>query len=232
MATFLDLAKQVAAESGTVTDGKLTTVTGQTGRLGNIVRWTNRAWRNIQTAHADWLWMRSTFAGSTVAGTRDYSGSDLGVATRFGDFVYTGGEEENRYSIYRTATGPADERPLVYRSYDHFYTHFMRGVQTEDYPRFFTIMPDGRLALHPIPNAVYTVRGPYRKDVQNLTADGDVPEMPGRYHDVIADLAMEFLATFDEAAMQFPLVKLRKIQGFSELERDQLPKITFGGTFA
>jgi len=232
MSTFLQLCQTVGSESGTITDGKLTTVSGQTGRLAKVVRWTNRAWRNIQTAHAGWLWMRSDFTGGTSEDTRTYSGSDLGVSSRFGEFIYSGREDEGRYSIYKSATGVSDERPLIYRPYDYFYAVLMRGTQTSGYPRYFTITPDNKLALHPIPDGEYKVKGPYRKDVQDLASDSDEPEMPARYHDIIVDLALEFLTTFDEAPFQYPLVKLRRIAGFSELERDQLPKITLGGPLA
>lgn len=233
MATYLALAQKVASESGVSSDGtNLSAVTGQTGRRAKIVRWTNDAWRSIQNAHTQWLWMRSTFSGSTVADTRGYSGSDLGVASRFGDFLYTGNEDENRYSIYLTATGVSDEGPLYYRDYDFFWSTLMRGTQTSDRPQYFTIDPAGDLLLHPIPDAVYTVKGPYRKDVQELSADGDIPEMPTRFHDLIMDVALEMLALNDEAAAQFPLYRLRKIARFSELERDQLPRIRLAGALA
>lgn len=225
MATFLQLCQRVASDSGTVNGAFPTTVVGQTGRLGKIVRWTNEAWRSVQNAHAGWRWMRSDFSGSTVSGTRSYSGSDLGVSSRFGEFVYSGYEDEQRFSIYLTATGVSDEGVLLFRDYEWFYTHCMRGTQTNDRPIYFTITPDNKLALHPIPDAVYTVRGPYRKDVQDLAVDADVPEMPARFHELIVDVALMSLGTHDEAPQQLQLWQLRKFGRFNDLERDQLPRM-------
>lgn len=232
MATYLALCQQLASDSGTLGDGTaLTAVTGQTGRKAKMVGWVNRAWRSIQNAHPAWRWMRSEFSGSTVSGTRAYSGSDLGVASRFGDFICSG-EGEQRFSIYLTATGVADEGRLFFKDYDWFYTNCMRGSQTNSRPAYFTITPDGELALHPIPDAAYTVRGPYRKDVQELTADGDIPEMPVRYHDLIVDVAMMMLQGHDEALNQIPLTRLRMLPRFAELEHDQLPRIRLAGPLA
>jgi hypothetical protein len=230
MSTFLALCQRVASESGTINGTFPTTVTAQTGRLAKVVRWTNDAWRSIQNAHGEWRWMRSDFSGPTVAGTRSYSGSDFSL-TRLGEWMCRG-EDEDRYSIYLTATGVADERPLIFVEYDTFFTTFMRGTQTNDYPTHFTITPDNKIALHPIPDAVYTVRGPYRKSPQELTADADEPEMPARFHHLIADLALDYLGTHDEAVLQIPLWRLRRMAGFSDLERDQLPRITLAGALA
>lgn len=234
MATFLQLAQKIASESGTIEGTLPTTVTGQTKRLGKIVRWTNDAWRAIQNAHASWKWMRSDFSGSTVAAQRLYTGAQMGISTRFAEWINTGNADtETRYSSYLAATGVADEGQLQFVDWDTFYSRCMRGTQTNGRPIFFSVSPDNQLALHPIPDAVYTIRGPYRKDVQDLTADGDIPEMPVRFHDVIMDVALASMLTIhDEAQAQIGLYRLRQIGRFCELERDQLPRITMGPALA
>lgn len=231
MATFLDLSQRAASESGTVNGAFPSTVVGQTGRLGKIVRWTNDAWRSIQNAHGSWRWMQSDFTSTAIAsGTRAYSASALSI-TRFGEFPIRD-DLEDRYSIYLTATGVSDERPLQFMDYEAFYTTAMRGTQTNGYPIWFTVTPANEIALHPIPDASYTLRGPYRKSPQELAADDDEPEMPGRFHYLIVDAALEFLAIHDEAAFQLPLWKLRKLRGFTDLERDQLPRMRFAPPLA
>lgn len=234
MATFLALAQKLASESGTIEGTLPTTVTGQTKRLGKIVRWVNDAWRSIQNAHASWRWMRSDFSGPTVASQRLYTGAQMGVSSRFAEWICTGNSEtEHRYSCYLTATGVSDEGPLQFVDWDTFWSVCMRGTQTNGRPILFSVSPDNQLALHPIPDAVYTVRGPYRKDVQELTADGDIPEMPVRFHDLIVDVALaNMLTVHDEAQAQIGLYRLRQIGRFCELERDQLPRITMGATLA
>jgi len=229
MATFLQLCQYVAADSGTISgESQPSTVVGQTGRLGKIVRWTNEAWRSIQNAHGEWRWMRSDFSGPTVSGTRSYAGSDWSL-TRHAEWVHDHTGNENRFSIYLTATGVSDEGPLAFRDYDWFYANCMRGTQTNGRPVYFSVTPDNKLALHPIPDAVYTVRGPYRKTPQDLTANSDEPEMPARFHDLIRDVALMALGTYDEAIQQIPLWRMQKIERFNHLERDQLPRVNIPG---
>lgn len=234
MATFLALCQQVASDSGTI-DGNSTlptAVIGQTGRLAKIVRWTNQAWRSIQNAHGSWRWMQAEFSSGNVAsGTRAYSGSDLGL-TRHAEWAYSGRADENRFTLYPTADGVAQEGQLEFVDYRDFYTRFMRGPQTNARPTYFTINPENKIALHPIPDAAYTIRGIYRKTPQDLTANDDEPEMPARFHDLIVDAALVSLGIYDEAVAQIPLWRLRQIVRFSELETDQLPRITLAGALA
>lgn len=240
MSTFLELAQQVASESGTMSGTVPNAVTGQTGRLAKIVRWTNQAYRSIQNAHAQWRWLQGRFSGPTVAGQQGYAGTDFtdvdsaATITRFAEWVYTGDEREDRFSLYDPSIGAADETILRFLTWDDFYALRMRGaVSTEqDRPGFFTIAPTNKLLLSKLPDKVYTVRGQYRKSPQELAADGDIPEMPTRFHDLIVDVALEYLGTSDEAVVQIPLWRLRKFQKFSELERDQLPTIRLAGPLA
>lgn len=235
MSTYLQLAQKLASESGTVDKPttQLTTVVGATRRLAKVVRWTNDAWRSIQNAHAAWRWMQGEFSGQTVNGQRRYTATQLSIASRFGEWVCRG-QDEDRWHCYLTATGVSDEGTLRYVPWDTFFGRLMRGTQTNGKPTYFSIAPDNQIALHPIPDAAYTITGPYRKDVQELTVDGDIPEMPTRFHDLIVDVAMGMLTLHDEAQVQLPLYRLRQMGRFSELERDQLPGVTIGamGTFA
>lgn len=229
MATFLNLVQKVARESGTVSGVQPATVVGQTGRLAKIVAWTNDAYRQIQNAHGTWNWMQGEFSGETEAGTPAYN-SQL---ARFAEYVSIG-EGENRYSLYDPDIGRSSEGQLHFMDYRSFYTTQLRGAQAERQgkPRIFSIDQAGSLYLSPTPDKVYTIRGPYRKDVQELDEDTDVPEMPSRFHDLIVNGAIVMLTTHDEAAPTLTLYQLRQMRGFSQLERDQLPRISFGGPLA
>ncbi len=238
MATFLQLAQKLASDSGTVAGGGPTTVVGQTGRLGKIVRWTNEAWRSVQNAHNAWRWMRGEFEGTTIVSQVRYNGTEFddvetsAPITRFAEWVYTGEGDEDRFSLYDPLIGVADERQLSYLDWDTFYTTKLRGVQTAGKPRYFAVSPSSQLCLSPAPDTSYIVRGLYRKDVQNLELDDDVPEMPTRFHDLIVDIGLLLLGTHDESATQLPLWRLQRLARFCELERDQLPIIRFPGPLA
>lgn len=234
MATFLALAQKLASESGTVQSASSpVAVTGQTGRLGKIVRWTNDAWRSIQNAHGAWRWLQAEFSGSTIDGQQRYTSAQMSIASRFGEWVCRGNEED-RYSIYDPAVGVTGESELRFIHWDDFYRAYVKGDQSsETRPSRFSIAPDNQICFHPIPDKVYTVRGPYRKDVQEMTADGDIPEMPVRFHDLIVETALEFyLDPHDEALALIPAHRLRRLPRFSELERDQLPPIRLAGALA
>lgn len=241
MSTYLELCQQVASESGTVSGTYPTAVTGQTGRLAKIVRWTNQAWRSIQNAHAEWRWMQSQFSGSLADGTQAYAATsfdDVGTGssiTRFAEWIYDGSGLEARFSVYDPSVGVSDETILHYLDWNDFYRLRMRGAVSteEDRPAFFTIQPaDNKLYVSKIPDKTYTIRGLYRKSPQELSADGDTPEMPARFHDLIVDIAVEYLDTHDEGGQRIPLLRLRRFEKFNQLERDQLPKVRLAGTFA
>lgn len=206
--TFLQLCQRVAQESGTVA-GSLqpSTVIGQTGRLAKFVNWTASAWSDIQLRRSDWLWMEGEFSGETASGTATYApgGAEFNL-TRFGEWKprrYAGGDSD--ITIYLTASGVSDERALLWLPYETFRRQYLRGGASlvTGYPAYVTIDPAQNLRLHPIPNGAYTVRGRYHKSPQVLAADADVPEMPAKFHQLIAWEALtKFIGPDDEATPQ------------------------------
>jgi hypothetical protein len=230
MATFLDLVQRVATESGTVTgSGQPPTVTNQTGRLSQFVNWTNRAWRHIQNHRSHWLWMRDEFSGSTIAGQARYAGSDFGLP-RFAAWDVT----SDALTIYKTSEGQAGEGALGYVAWPDFYTTYLRGESAtrQGKPVRFSVTPQNALALWPVPDADYTVRGLYRKTPQDLVLSNDVPEMPARFHDAIMYRALTLLSEADESMTQLPLWQIEYMRIINDLERDQLPQTTLAGAFA
>lgn len=230
MATFLKLVQKVARESGTVSGVLPATVAGQTGRLAKIVHWTNDAYRDIQNAHRAWNWLQGEFSANTVAGSRSYSPA----IPRFAEFTCSGDYREDRFSLFDPTEGRQNEGQLRFVEYPDFYRTHLRGhaATQQGRPAAFTISPGGALLLSPTPDKTYTVRGPYRRDVQELEDDGDVPEMPARFHDMIVAGALVLLGTHDEAAPTLSLYQLRQLRMFSQLERDQLPRISLAEPLA
>lgn len=66
-------------------------------------------------------------------------------------------------------------------------------------PCYFAIKPDGKLSLHPIPDAVYTLTIPYRKIEQRLVAETTVPELPVKFHPLIVYFAMVHYGASNES---------------------------------
>lgn len=228
MATFLELCKKVAQDSNTIEPSQITTVVDQTGRPALIVKWVGDAWRALQNAHANWRWMSGEFEGSTIINQARYAGSDFNL-TRFAEWTYTGESDEDRFSLYDPSIGVSDEGQILYLQWDEWYRRYTRGSQTAAKPNFFTVSPGNDLCLGPTPDAVYTVRGLYRKSPQELAADNDTPEMPTRFHDLIVDMALLRVGTHEESVQQFQLWQMRQFELFRQLERDQLPRVRLAG---
>jgi hypothetical protein len=224
---FLQLAQKVALESGTVPgDGQPVTVFNQTGRLAAIVRWTADAWLAIQNHRQDWRWMRGEFTSALSTGQSLYPPAILGIAD-FADWTMREARpESNTLVIHDPAVGLADEGRLIQLDYETFYHTQRLGPPTLGRPRFFAVTPGNELAFSPVPDKDYLIRGMYRKAPQVLQADADVPHMPARFHDLIVYRALVSLGTHDESMGQLPIWMSEVTRRMSELERDQLPKVT------
>lgn len=197
--TFLELARKAAQESGTVgASAQPVTVAGQTGRLGKITGWTADAWGDIQRSRRGWLWMQGEWTGATFSGVSAYTGAQLG-ATRWAEWSI-------RDDVFLRAAGEDTEDRLTYQKWDFLREarRYGSGIGDPARPIEWGVHPDGRLLLWPTPDAAYTLRGVYRRGHQRLVADGDVPEMPEDYHDLIWLGALAKIALFDEAAQIAP----------------------------
>lgn len=220
MATFLELARKVARESGTVTGNLPLSVTGQDGRLGKIVYWTADAWRQIQNRHNAWLWMRDEYQDTLSAGAAVYTAASFNL-TRWAAWV----ADHESTTIYDQALGVVDERPLLFMPWGQYRRSYQRGLQQQNRPRHYSISPAGEICFGPTPDAAYVVRGEYRLAPQELVDNDDVPEMPARFHDLIAHLGLLLLAEHDEAGMHMVAAMRRYRELLNELQRDQLPRM-------
>lgn len=233
MSTFLELCRGVARESGTMTGGSssIGSVVDQTGRAALIVKWTDSAWRAIQTHRSTWEWMNAQFEKALTIGKQDYSGADFAL-TRLSRFLAD--NRMRRVTLYDPAIGYADEGYLSYVSYAEFYPTYQVGSNRSSTgkPQIVSINDTGKLVLWPTPDKAYMVRGWYRKTPQTLALDADVPECPEEFHEVIQWRALMFLGQYDESVTQFPFwnVEFRRI--LSLMEREQLPMIQMPGALA
>lgn len=228
MSTYLELCQRAAIESGSVSStGSPAAVTGQTQIiLIKIINWVNQAWTDIQNLHGEWLWMEATKEFDLIANTDCYAtGSVFNAADRFGEYIVRPDLEE--FTMYKTSEGVSDEGALKWIPHYLWKQKYDRGTQTANRPTEWSISPANELCVGVKPDVVYTTRFPYRKSVQVLSANGDTPEMPSRFHDAIWRRALmlghshwesQFLASVNEAEY------LKMIE---RLERDQLPRCEF-----
>lgn len=227
--TFLELARRVAQESGTISgEASPAAVTGQTGRLAKIVNWTRSAWEDIQRTREDWLFMveDGTLATSASVDAYDMIAGQAAWRARREDGVASG------ITIYRTADGASQETDLRWLDWDRFRRAYDFGAQPDAAPIHVSIDPRGRLRLGPTPDGAYTVRFEYTAVPQTLTLGTDVPRMPAQFHMLIVWTALIYLGTDDEATTQLPLWERRRQALFDDLCRAQTPRTKIGGALA
>lgn len=220
---FLQIAQMVARESGTVSGNLPSSVANQTGRLLKIVNWTATSWRQIQNARNAWRWMHDDFQGNLVAGTQRYTGSSFNL-TRLAEWI----THDDTVTVYKSSLGLVDERELPFLPWEHFKRMYTRGVQQQNRPLHYSISPANEFCVGPIPDDAYVVKGEYRKSPQTLVDNGDIPEMPDRFHELIAWEALLLLAEHDEANLHIAVAMRRKRELMDDLERDQLPQLHIG----
>lgn len=235
MGTYLAICQDVARESGVVAaPDSPTTVTGQVGQLRRLVGWVSEAYRRIQLTK-DWRWLQAEFSGETIAGVQEYRADALGITSRFSKWLRTTDDNQNfPVTRYLTSLGRTDEQELIWIEWNDFKRRFLIGsaATSSDPPSFYTIDPTDRLRFYPIPDDIYTIRGEYMKSPQILTSDGDIPEMPEQFHDLIKWRALMLLGKFDEAFELLPYYQIEHDQIDALLQHKQIPAITMGGALA
>lgn len=225
MSTYLEISQKVFREGGGA--GVLpAAVTGQVGRQLKVVNWVADAWSEIQNDESTWLWMRKEFSADLSIGTFKYTAASFDL-TDFSRWV----TDPLSVTMYLTATGVSDEGELNFLPWESWRLKYGRGSQTANRPIEYTITPALEFAVGPKPDLVYTTRGEYFQGNQALAADGDTPNCPAGFHDVITWKALIKLLANDEAPSQ----KIAYIEGLYQplrfaLERDQLAKITIAAS--
>jgi len=225
MATFLELVNKVRREVD-ASGAALAAVTATNAENSRIIGWVQDAWREIQLLHTDWDFMRLDFTANLVNNQGDYTAA----AAPFSLASFRNWKKDS-FRIH--TTGNRDDEAILYFSeYDWFRnTYRFAGMATQQgRPDRFTVAPNRSLQFGLIPTAGWTVRGEYFRNVQELTAAGDIPIMPVEYHDLIFFRAMMIDGEWEWSPEQ----QQRALRGIrrltSELEGDQLPKIYAGVT--
>jgi hypothetical protein len=239
VATFVQLCQIAAAEASLAGPESLVAVENQTGDFADIVRWVRSAWVDIQNRNGGlWLWLNRPFTLQTVASQQAYRWDEAdditGVVVQGTPPTAGAIDRFNRWlledlvrppSIYLTSDGVAGERQLVWMPYELFQRLFLFGPQNAQPPTYISVNEQEEIVLGPAPNDIYTVRGRYARGPQVLAASAEVPEMPARYHDVIAWYALRRYA-FNQVAPEALANAADQIQRYlRQLELSQLPSM-------
>lgn len=223
---FLAIVQRTASKCGA---GAPASVLNQTGNNLRLVNWVNEAWMDIQSAHPDWGWMRTSLTPfATVAGKQTYAPAADLLLTDFGVWA------RDSFRVYQTAQGINSETFLWYIPYDAWRDTYLKGAlrTTTSRPIHVTVTPDKSLAFGPITADGYSIVGDYFKIPTEMAADADIPSLPVQYHLAIVYAAMIKYGNFYSA----PEVIKEGLENFQKLMArmniDRLPDMRMGGSLA
>lgn len=225
-----------------------TAVASQTGQLKQIVTWINQAWTEIQFSQRAWLWMQGEAIGVETVNTGDKEVVLLGASADYDELLpYNSGWRPPYVTMgdsafilmHMVSVGTQDNQEVYIVPWKEFngYYDSDRWGNTQGRPRHCALSPDKKtLRIFPRVSEPYKLQYQYRKKVQTLTADADVPLLPTKYHMLIVYLAhVYYLRTNennrlrnvfgngldDRSVPSSPMVKM-----YNDLCNEQLPTIS------
>jgi hypothetical protein len=200
MSTFLELAQECRSLSGTGGTGPVD-VTTATGIEARIVNYVKNAWIDIQTHPKKWKWMWGDYLAPTPGG------APLQTILNTRDYVLTGVKSVRVKSFrsYLTATGTGDRQRMVWAPWQHFQARYGVVDESANRPIQVTRKPNGDLVLYPKPNDIYSIEFEFFSTAQILALNGDVPNLPSDYHQLIV---YEALKRFGKAEDAPEIIKL------------------------
>ena len=237
--TYLQLSNDLAREAGVSGSASaISAVTSQTGEAARIVNWVRQAHNEIQNKSPFWRWMRSKWTVATTASDDTYAGTDCtdsrlsAAITRFSRWIPIDDNGASNVKIYLTSGGVSGERWMVPLPWNYFTAIYKRGTQNDGPPVHFSIDPQNNLVLGPAPDAVYTVSGEYQMSELNFSADGDTPEFPSQFHDLVWLKGLEKYGLFHAAPECILRWKTEGVRMLRDLEANQLPPVAFAEPLA
>ena len=228
MATFLEICQDLRREARGSGVGP-SSVVGQTGDMADIVAWVQKAWHRIQISKRSWRWMWDEVAIPVSAAQRDYTIAQIGVlvpafAGRWKHWKPDG------FKFYNNTTGVAGERKIPERPFERAYESEWGTVTESAMPRWITVKPDGALRMSHTPELSGVLTAAYYKKPQALAADGDEPEMPEEFHDLIWATALSDFGYAEAASEILARAEERKAELYSRLLADQLEPVELYST--
>lgn len=218
----LELAQTLRSDAGI--SGSDDTTIDPTGEWADVVRWVDRAWKDIQIQHkGTWNWMRKSVQFNTIANQKEYDPTEAPMSlTDFRNWVersfrvYQGGDIGNQLDL------------VHWQSYELFRANYLIGsLATEaSRPNDVVISPSKSIILYPTPeDTSFTVTADYYSKPQVLAADDDEPNMPEEFHELILYRALTFASQVEGATDNYLFSKTEARELYAELMADQLPRM-------
>lgn len=237
--TYLQLANDLAREGGVSgSASSISSTANQTGEALRIVNWVKQAHNEIQSRHANWRWMRSKWTYSITSSNDTFAGTDCTdsrlstTVTRFARWIPYDDAGASNVKIYLTSGGVSGERWFTVIPWAYFVALYRRGTQNSGPPVHCSIDPQNKLVVGPVADATYTLSGEYQMSALEFSADGDTPEFPSRFHDLVWLRALEKYGRYHAAPEALSRSEVEGGRLLRELEQDQLPMISFAEPLA
>lgn len=182
---LLALAQRLHRELGRAGSGPVS-VTSANRSDRSLFDWISDAWTEIQTDGYGWKWMIKSGEGTVTGASQAYSGADLAL-TSFGRFR----SESDDYTVRAyDPTNPTSVWRMKFLPYDRFERQLLDIPPEAAAPQYWSITPEGKLAIAPEPNGTYKVKIGYYSAPTSLSADTDEPNMPSEFHMAVVWRAM------------------------------------------
>lgn len=177
---YLELCQQVNLEvSGT--SAVPLAVTGQSGRLANIVNWVAQEYRTIEMLSESWTFRQVTGIEKSL-NTSNYS---YGITTAFAISNLLKLDETMLY-LYDSSIGKSDKSKLEFLNYRTFMERFRDPAGSTGRPKFCTVDPSGNVLFDVTPDiSTYVFVFDYVRKANTLSANEDVPAFEEEFHPVI-----------------------------------------------
>jgi hypothetical protein len=216
--TYLELCKELVSELGIAGGTGPTTVTGQTGLLGNACRWIRQANNDINVQWKNWRFLWTEYNGMVQAGIQSppVPGTPAGVKVRQWD----------RSSVYlnKYTNSPVQ---LEFVPWPVFRAQYGFGVPTAGQPAVFSVRPDNTLIMDRPTDAIYSITGEFWRRATLLAVDNDVPDMPDEYHRLIVCTAAVKYANKEDAPEVISGMEAEMFAMMFKLQSDQLDAFEF-----
>lgn len=227
--TFLELCQAVGTDSGLISrSNKPATTVNALGKWGDIVAFTAEAWRDIQRARQDWLFLKAEFSASLTVGKANYLPANLGITSRFARFAH---DQAGFQPMRLFESGEADNQNLNEIELEDWFMRYGRGAQTNMRPTEYAI-GNGKVYLGALPDKTYTFKGWYDKAPQLLALDADVPDLPEHFHEIIKWKAIMKVSAKDGAFTDRAAAQAEYSPLYRSLVKEQTGRPRLGGTLA
>lgn len=205
--TYLEMCQKLVRDLGL--QDSVESVTDQVNMPQKIVDWIADADEYIQSLWRDWNFLWAQHSVATVVGTRQISKpSDWGAWDKDSMYLNYSSDEyiklhEIDYLDWRRSYGP--------------------GVQENDEPHGFVILPNNNIYLEPAPDAVYTFSADYWKTVTRMSANTSTSAIPEKFQRIILAQAKIYYAEHEEFPTVFELANIEFAKLYKDLMAAELP---------